>query len=446
MKLISIGKSTATTVNSTNTWCIGIDLGTTNSVIAVSTNQQASVLPIRGNLVPSVLKKDLSLAPSLEYGDFHDFKKFMEEPEQTIFSQYSAIDLSAVLLQHLKTLTEKFLKKTVSDVVITVPARFSNIARKSTKIAAKKAGLNVIRLLNEPTAAAIAYGLNNTANGIFLVYDFGGGTFDVTVLRIQNDVFQVLATTGDLNLGGNNIDIDIAQYLGDDNNDPYYLQKAKTIKESYNNSSDSVTAFDAIIDKYVQRTMQIVKNALAFSHLNESDITGVILTGGSTRLKRVTHYLDIMFGHDKILRSVDPDMAVAIGAALHGEVLTNNTMSSRPLLLDIVPASLGIETVMGYVENIIPKYTPTPICVNTQFSTMYDNQTEIFIHIVQGDDAKVGNCRSLSKFILRNIPPMPKGQPQLNVMFNVDEDGVLIVSANESISGIHKTVTLESYV
>lgn len=455
MNFVSIGDTYKQKDEQKDIFCVGIDLGTTHSVVAFSHNQKVDVLPIglkEKEFIPSILDENLSLIPTLQEKCFHNFKSFMETPYDKVFSPYTPEDLTEALCKHIKKLSEQFFQNNVQNAVITVPARFSDIARKATKLAAQKAGIHVIRLLNEPTAAALAYGLNHKAQGVYMVYDFGGGTFDVTLLRIQEGIFQVLATTGDLHLGGSVIDQDIVRFMGKDPKDPLLLRKACLLKEFYHDKNYSSewdipsNDFDEIVECSVGKTLLIVKKILSDVHMTPEKVQGVILVGGSTRLKKVTEDLSRIFGFSKILNTIDPDRAVAIGAALHAEALTHHALPNRPLLLDIIPASLGLETVMGYVENIIPKYTPAPVHVKMQFSTMYNNQTEILIHIVQGEGQKIEKCVSLGRFTLKNIPPMPKGQPKISVSLNVDEDGILTVEAREITCGVHQSLVIESYL
>lgn len=431
--------------------CVGIDLGTTRSAVALARDQKARILPLRGaqdGLVSSLLDTNLALIQKATPSCFHDFKNAMESPNIPLLGGRTPQELSASLFSALKQQAEEQLGCPVINAVVTVPARFSNVARKATKEAAQQAGLTVIRLLNEPTAAALAYGLNHSVQGVYLIYDLGGGTFDATLLRLQGNVFQVLATTGDLFLGGHTIDHDIALFWNSNPDDPLVLETARSVKEGKKILSaptlDAET-LDAIVERSVRRTIMIVQKMLSETQILPSDIAGVVLVGGSTRLRRVHKDLEQLFGADKIFATIDPDRAVALGAALHAEALTHHT-PHRPLLLDVVPASLGIETVMGYVENIIPKYTPTPISVQMQFSTIQDHQTQILIHVVQGDDLQVVNCTSLGRFILKGIPPLPKGQPRLLIRFCVDENGLLTVEASETTSGVQQHLTIESYV
>ncbi|MDR0632816.1 MAG: Hsp70 family protein [Holosporales bacterium] len=421
---------------------VGIDLGTTNSVVSLSKNQVASVLQFPqapGGLVKSQVRIKGSVVKS--------FKRGMETPEEIFAMEQTPLALSTEVLMALKKETERFLGEDIGGAVITVPARFSNIARKATKQAAQHAGINVIRLINEPTAAAIAYGLNTPdSNGVFVVYDFGGGTFDATILRIENGVFQVLGSSGDLLLGGDDIDKDISTFLPFDNT--ISRSKAQEIKESFcdkNFVSEFISRadFDAIAKKHVDKTICIVKNLLRDIRVEPSDVDGVILVGGSTRLHYVTSAISAVFGDGKIRDTINPDCAVSIGAALHGEALTNSAIATRPLLLDIVPFSLGIETVMGCVETVIPKYTPTPVSTTVNLSTFYNNQTDILIHVVQGDNIAVEKCTSLGKLILTGISPMPSGTPRIEIMFNVDDNGLLSVVAHEEICDVKREIQID---
>ncbi|MDR1208384.1 MAG: Hsp70 family protein [Holosporales bacterium] len=449
--------------------CIGIDLGTTNSVVAIADQQSAKILKLgTNNLIPSVLTEDLALENEISKGIYYDFKRFMETPDELNFRGKSALELSTALLKNIRKQIDNVLGAQDANVVITVPARFSDVARKATKIAAQQAGLNVVRLLNEPTAAALAYGLNvryphdvaaaksvgkSAEDGLYVVYDFGGGTFDVTVLRLEGDVFQVLGTTGELNLGGNNIDRDISEALYQSGESLENLQHARFRKEQYNDklwgkenlNETLASTIEDSIHKHVQQTLHIMDKVLSDLQISKDEILGVILVGGSTRLKYVVDCLKEAFGANRVFHEIDPDCAVALGAALHCETLMGHEMASRPLLLDIVPASLGIETLMGYVENIIPKYTPTPIHVNMLFSTMYDNQTDVLIHIIQGEEMLATNCVSLGQFILKGIRPMSKGEPQIQLNFGVDEDGVLTVKASELLSDVQQSLVIEPY-
>lgn len=430
---------------------LGVDLGTTHSVVALSRNREVEILPIgRAGLYPSLLGENLAHLPALTDHCFHDFKRQMEAPHQEIASHVTPYLLTKTLCQYLQKEASETLGQPVQNIVLTVPARFSDRARKATREAAKEAGFNVIRLLNEPTAAALAYGFNRQHDGIFLVYDLGGGTFDATLLRIQQGVFQILGTTGDLLLGGHTLDQEIVRWWGQDANDPLALAKACRLKEQMEDPSFTSPllpreVFDGFSGKIVGKTLQILSKMLADTLTKPDAIQGVILVGGSTRLPQVPQALAEMFGQDRLYKSLDPDRAVAVGAALHAEALTQTSPTERPLLLDVIPASLGLETAMNYVETILPRYTPTPVQTTVQFSTMVNNQTAILIHVLQGDALQKADCVSLGQFVLRGIPPMPKGQPKINVTFFVDEDGILTVKAEELLSRQKQTLVLEEY-
>ncbi|GHS94541.1 chaperone protein HscA [Alphaproteobacteria bacterium] len=458
VRLLGIGESSPTALPS---FGVGIDLGTTFSVVACAENQKATVLDLLGgqDLIPSVLTEHFELAASPKEGYYYNFKNIMETPDSPALpyaaaaSLPTAVDVSTALLKNLKNLAEKKLKWPLERVVITVPARFSDVARKATKKAAQQAGFSVLRLLNEPTAAALAYGLQRHSKaGLYLVYDLGGGTFDATLLRIEENIFQILATAGDLHLGGNTIDAALLEKMGRDPTLPQNWFEVRALKEHYNNSGEASSpllpfeSFEQSVGDVVQKTVAIVKKILTDTQTAPADIQDVLLVGGSTRLRPVFQAMRALFGAEKILNSLDPDRTVALGAALQAEALTQGHSASRPLLLDILPSSLGMETLAGCVENIIPKYTPTPIRVTMTFSTAYNNQTEVLIHIVQGESLYVEQCRSLGRFILKGIRPMPKETPIINVTFAVDDDGILSICASEEISGTQKKMTIETHL
>lgn len=449
MQLVSIQEKKSTPPQA----IVGIDLGTTHSVVAEAAQQQAKVLSIGENhsaLLPTMLDAmGQHLVDRPEDGCIEGFKRSMEEPDVPLASGQTPVELSARVLSILKQRTETLLGQRIAGAVLTVPAHFSNVARQATKRAAKQAGLEVLRLLNEPTAAALAYGLQKSdAAGTYLVYDFGGGTFDVTILHMEHGIFQVLASTGDLQLGGRDIDLALLEAVGKTNPSLTERLVAQTVKETGRTHDNALgitrTQFDGVLDHFVQKTLRIVQRVLADLHQTPADIDKVLFVGGSTRSDAVFLGMASLFGKDKILRDIDPDRAVAIGAALHACALADlNHAAARPLLLDIVPASLGLETAMGVVENIIPRYTPTPIRVQMPFSTFYNNQTDILIHILQGDHILASECTSLGQFILQGINPMPGGKPKIMITFEVNEDGILTVDAYEEISGVQKTLTLE---
>lgn len=439
MNFVSIGDDSVK--KESNGFVVGIDFGTTNSVVSFLHNGVNVTLPI-GDDNADIVKTILQIESETVSG----FKRSMETPDVAFFKEITPFELSVEFLKKLKNKSENYLKDKISKAVLTVPARFSNIARDAIKKAANKAGLNIIRILNEPTAAAIAYGINSKKNdGVFLVYDFGGGTFDTTLLRIENETFQILATSGDLYLGGDDIDEEISKSAKNEISKEF----AKQIKENFFNDKDyyekfiPFELFSKICKKYVQKTIQILQNMISSLNIKTTEIDGIILTGGSTRLKFVKDALIEIFDEKKILDQIDPDRTVAIGAGIHASHLTDIGNDMRPLLLDIVPSSLGIETAMGCVEVIIPKYTPTPVSSKMKFSTFYNNQQKILINILQGDQLLAKNCTSLGNFVLSGIPPMPGGEPEIYVTFKVDDDGMLMVEASEESSGIKKILNVD---
>jgi molecular chaperone HscA len=407
------------------TLAIGIDLGTTHSVVAYAENGVASVLNVgdKGPLVPSIVN------------GLSSFKRFMGGVDT------APTEASAEILKLLKKRTEELLEKPVTKAVITVPAYFSETARAATRDAARRAGLEVLRLINEPTAAALAYGLDRRKEGLYLVYDFGGGTFDVTILKLHQGVFQVLSTAGDLHLGGDDIDQVIAEKLSQD------LLCARRVKEFLSMHPDqnwvddeqqfSQEDFQASIEHFVERTLKICKQALHDADIEDLSLfEEIILVGGSSRLPLVWKTLRHFFGKEPLC-SLNPDEVVAMGAALQAEALTKG---ASHLLLDVTPLSLGLETMGGFVEKIIPRNTPIPCSVAQEFTTHHDGQTSLSIHILQGERENVQDCRSLGKFILSNIPPLPAGQARVRVLFSLDADGLLTVTAREQTTGYHKVM------
>jgi molecular chaperone HscA len=419
------------------TLAIGIDLGTTHSVVAYADNGTATILNIgdKGPLVPSVVNGTLS-----------SFKRFMGEVGKIFTTGHQTIsptEASAEILKFLKKRTEALLGKPVTKAVITVPAYFSETARAATRDAARLAGLEVLRLINEPTAAALAYGLDRRTEGLYLVYDFGGGTFDVTILKLHQGVFQVLSTAGDLHLGGDDIDQIIAERISQD------LLYARRVKEFLSTHATqnwvdnekqltfSQEDFQICVRPFVERTLKICKQALHDADIDDLSLfEEIILVGGSSRLPHAWETLRHFFGKEPLC-SLNPDEVVAMGAALQAEALTKG---ASHLLLDVTPLSLGLETMGGFVEKIISRNTPIPCSVTQEFTTHHDGQTSLSIHILQGEKENVQDCRSLGQFILSNIPHLPAGTARIRVTFSLDADGLLTVTAREQTTGHQKVM------
>lgn len=485
---------------------IGIDLGTTNSLVAYVTSlgQATTILDCDSEaLVPSVVhyardgrvivgRDAAKLAVAAPRDTIVSVKRFMgrgaDDPATKAPSTYqfathegpvvkfgvaegrvvTPIEVSAEILKTLRENAEDELGK-VGAAVITVPAYFDDAQRQATKDAAKLAGLEVLRLLNEPTAAALAYGLDSKKNGTFAVFDLGGGTFDVTVLSLDDGVFQVRSTGGDTALGGDDMDRALAQRLLVDvgttlaNASPATLRAildaARSLKHALTDN-DTVEAdielpeggalkvrisraeFDALIRPIVERTGPTCRRAMRDAGLSATDIDGVILVGGATRVPFVRTYVKEVFGKEP-LGSIDPDQVVALGAAIQADLLAGSGPREEVLLLDVLPLSLGVETMGGVVERILPRNTAIPAGAKQTFTTYADNQTGFELHVVQGERDLATDCRSLAKFTLRGIPPMPAGMARLSVAFQVDADGILSVSAREESTGVEQKIEVK---
>ena len=476
---------------------VGIDLGTTNSVVSFALQGRVAAWRDEDGsaLIPSVVRyasdqrkighealkgtegsliKSVKRLMGRSYGQVAGLKGFAFDAEQPVEaparlkvadSGKTAVEVSSHILEGLKQRAEGLLGDKIDRAVITVPAYFDDAARTATRDAARLAGLQVLRLINEPTAAALAYGLNTGAEGIYAIYDLGGGTFDVSLLRLQKGIFQVIATGGDTQLGGDDIDEALLSYImslvgGIDftelTHEAYSdaLMQACAVKEALASESIAIFSFNkhgykinheiyradlnAVAKPFVERTLDVCKSVLKDGNLSVNDLQGVVLVGGSTRLQAVQKSLKDLFG-TKVYGDINPDEVVAAGAALQAEALTTG---SDTLLLDVTPLSLGIETMGGLVEKIIDRNAPTPVSKAQEFTTYQDGQTALAIHVVQGEREMVDDCRSLGRFELQGIPPMVAGAARVLITFSIDADGVLSVSAQEQTSGVMQSVTL----
>ncbi len=431
---------------------IGIDLGTTHSVVAISRNHQAvTIVNSQGEtLMPSVVAYgDQGIVVGRQAMDhpeaIRSIKRRMGQSVQA--SSPSPIQVSAEILKVLKAQAEATLGTPVTRAVITVPAYFDEGARQETKQAAELAGLHVLRLINEPTAAALAYGVDHGVEGTYAVYDLGGGTFDISLIRFTKGVFQVVATAGDTQLGGDDIDAAILDFVHQTvPQAPNSLGRA--LKEALSDQ-DTVTLesitfsrdqLHALTKSFLDRTFVICGLALKDAGLKIQDLQGVILVGGSTKMPLVREAVEVYFGQ-KPLTNLNPDEVVALGAALQAEALTQG---SETLLLDVTPLSLGIETMGGIVEKIIHRNSPIPVAISQIFTTYQDGQTAMKIHVLQGEREFVKDCRSLAEFTLTGIPPLVASIARIQITFRLDVDGLLTVSARELTTGIEQVIDINA--